>query len=70
MVETERVVEVEVEDATDFRDRLQANYEEGVALLWFTDTKGRQVAIPRDKVAYVEFEGDPERHRVGFSPGI
>lgn len=37
----------------------------GREVLTLTDEKGRQVIVPRDKLAYVEI-GEPENRRVGF----
>jgi hypothetical protein len=39
--------------------------EEGVALISLTDTKGRRVLVPTDKLAYVEL-GSPTVGQVGF----
>jgi hypothetical protein len=37
------------------------------AVLWLTDSKGRRVGIPTDKLAYIEIgEENPEK-RVGFA---
>ena len=36
------------------------------ALLWLTDTKGRRVGVPTDKIAYVEIAGDAGDRKVGF----
>jgi Protein of unknown function (DUF3107) len=34
--------------------------------LWLTDSKGRRVAVPTDKVAYVELTTEDAARRVGF----
>jgi Protein of unknown function (DUF3107) len=34
--------------------------------LWLTDSKGRKVGIPTDKLAYVEVAGDSADRKVGF----
>ncbi|MEC7457303.1 MAG: DUF3107 family protein [Actinomycetota bacterium] len=34
-------------------------------MLWVTDRKGREVAIPAAKIAYVEL-GTSEERRIGF----
>ena len=41
----------------------------GDALLWLTDTKGRKVAVPVDKIAYVEVAVDAGARKVGFGAG-
>jgi Protein of unknown function (DUF3107) len=38
-------------------------------VLWLTDVHGRRVAVPADRVAYVEIDGDGNAKRVGFGPG-
>jgi len=35
-------------------------------VLWFTDKRGRRVAVPSAKVAYIEIGGGGEDRRVGF----
>ena len=35
-------------------------------LMWLTDSKGRKVGVPTDKLAYVEVAGDAAEHKVGF----
>jgi len=41
--------------------------ESGV--LWLTDKRGRQVAIPAGKVAYVEIGSPEDERRIGFGAG-
>jgi hypothetical protein len=38
-------------------------------VLWLTDVHGRRVAVPADRVAYVEIDADGNAKRVGFGPG-
>ena len=35
-------------------------------LMWLTDSKGRKVGVPTDKLAYVEVAGDAADRKVGF----
>ena len=35
-------------------------------LVWLTDSKGRRVGVPTDKIAYVEIGSDDAAHKVGF----
>lgn len=35
-------------------------------VLWLTDTKGRRVGVPTDKIAYVEIAADAGGRKVGF----
>ena len=34
--------------------------------MWLTDSKGRRVGIPTDKLAYVEISGPDADRKVGF----
>jgi Protein of unknown function (DUF3107) len=38
-------------------------------VLWLTDSRGRVVGVPSERVAYVEIESDGEARRVGFGRG-
>jgi hypothetical protein len=40
----------------------------GDGLLWLTDSKGRRIGVPVDKIAYVEVKADAGDRRVGFGP--
>jgi Protein of unknown function (DUF3107) len=35
-------------------------------LVWLTDSKGRRVGVPTDKIAYIEIGSDDSTHKVGF----
>ena len=35
-------------------------------MLWLTDTKGKQVGVPTDKIAFVEVASDAGDRQVGF----
>jgi hypothetical protein len=45
---------------------VEAALADGAGMLWLTDRKGRRVAVPAAKVAYVEIGRPEESHRVGF----
>ncbi|MGQ0825309.1 MAG: DUF3107 domain-containing protein [Actinomycetota bacterium] len=38
----------------------------GQPALWLNDNKGRRIAIPTDKIAYVEVASDAGERQVGF----
>jgi hypothetical protein len=64
-----RELTIELDDDAD-RDDLKSRVEAALAgatdVLWLTDRRGRDVAIPAAKVAYVEL-GSPEGdRRIGF----
>jgi hypothetical protein len=39
------------------------------SVLWLTDSRGRVIGVPSERVAYVEIESDGETRRVGFGRG-
>lgn len=67
---TPKEIEVELGDDAD-RDQLRKDIEgalaNGEGVLWLTDKRGRTVAIPSAKVAYVEIGSPSDERRVGFS---
>jgi hypothetical protein len=64
-----REIDMEMADDID-RSNLKAEIEEALKdddrVLWLTDKRGRQVAIPSSKVAYIEIGGPDDAHRIGF----
>ena len=68
IVQTVKELEVELEDDAD-REAVMAEIEEALkndSVLWLTDRKGRRVAVPAAKVAYVEVGAPSTERRVGF----
>jgi len=68
IVQTVKELEVELEEDTD-RDAVMAQIEDALksdSVLWLTDRKGRRVAVPAAKVAYVEVGAPSSERRVGF----
>ena len=67
---TPKEIEVELGDDAD-RDSLRKEIESALAngegVLWLTDKRGRTVAVPSAKVAYVEIGSPTDERRVGFS---
>lgn len=67
---TPKEIEVELGDDAD-RDQLRKDIEgalaNGEGVLWLTDKRGRTVAVPSAKVAYVEIGSPSDERRVGFS---
>ena len=45
---------------------IESALEEKSALLWLTDSKGKRLGIPTDKLAYVEIAGADADRKVGF----
>ena len=50
----------------DFVAELQRQLAEDAPMVWLVDRRGHRVAIPRDKLAYIEVEGDETSKKVGF----
>jgi hypothetical protein len=68
IIQTPRELDVELADGTD-RDQVIADVERALSqpegVLWLTDKRGRRVAVPSARIAYVELAASDER-RVGF----
>ena len=64
-----RELTLELADDTD-RAALQAQINDAIAtgdtVLWLTDRRGRQVAVPTGKLAYVEVGPPDGDRRIGF----
>ena len=69
IVQSAKEVEVELADDID-RDSVIAEIEGSLGkaecVLWFTDRRGRRVAVPVARVAYVEVGAPVSERRVGF----
>ena len=67
VVHTPKELNVELDGTADeivgTIDKALAN---GTAILWVTDTKGRRIGVPTDRIAYVEIDEDGGSKRVGF----
>ena len=64
-----REISLELDDSVK-SESLKKQVEEAVAgkvnVLWFTDKKGKQVAVPTEKIAYVEIGSADSSPRIGF----
>lgn len=67
---TQAARELTLELTDDAQDETVAAIEAALAgavdVLWLTDRKGRRVAVPSAKLAYVELSGDMSGRRIGF----
>lgn len=65
-----REIAVEVEDDVKIRQAIKASVEAAlkgeVDTLWITDKKGRDIAVPSAKIAYVEIGSANADRRIGF----
>jgi hypothetical protein len=66
---TDKLLEIEVEDAKAFKKEMERAVEDG-GLGWFTDSKGRTVGIPARSVAFIEMEDTDSDRTVGFAPSV
>ncbi len=66
---TAKELDIELADDADtekLKTDIQAALGDG-QMVWMTDKRGRQVGVPADKVAYIEFGRPDADHRIGFS---
>jgi DNA-binding MurR/RpiR family transcriptional regulator len=69
VVHTPKELNLELDGSeSDVSSAVEAALGGGVSVLWLTDSKGRKVGVPSDKIAYVEIETDAATKRVGFGP--
>ena len=67
VVYTARELTVETDDSVDVvTGAIESAMAAGDSLLWLTDTKGRRIGVPVDKIAYVEVAADAGGRKVGF----
>ncbi len=67
VVYTARELTLETDESVDaLSSAIDKAVSSGDSLLWLTDTKGRRIGIPVDKIAYVEVAADAGGRRVGF----
>ena len=63
-----REIAFEAEDST--REHIKAEIDKAlrgeIATLWVTDKKGRDIAVPSAKIAYVEIGSGEDSRRIGF----
>jgi hypothetical protein len=53
-------------DRDDLRKRVEAALTGALDVLWLTDRKAREVAVPAAKIAYVEIGSADSDRRIGF----
>lgn len=67
VVHTPKELDVEVDGTADeIVGSIDKAMADGTPMLWVTDSKGRRVGIPIDRIAYVEVDEDGGNKRVGF----
>lgn len=69
IAESPQVIEVELENDTD-RDGLKAQIEAVMSgeakIFWVTDRKGKDLAVPADRIAFIEVGTAEADRRIGF----
>ena len=69
ILQSAKELEIELTEEVD-RDEVIGSIESALSkadgVLWLTDRKGRRVAVPVAKVAYVEVGAPVNERRVGF----
>lgn len=65
-----REINVEMGDEpkvrTAFKTAVDAALSGATTTLWLTDKKGREIAVPASKIAYVEIGSSDGDRRIGF----
>ncbi len=63
-----REINVEVDDAEKaaVEKSVEAALGGAAEILWLTDKRGRRIAVPSDKIAYVEIGTADSDRRIGF----
>lgn len=65
-----RDISLEIEGDDTSRAAIRKSVEEALAgkvgVLWLKDKRGREVAVPADKIAFVEFGAPDGERRLGF----
>jgi hypothetical protein len=69
VAETDKVLEIEVEDPKDFKKEIEGAVAAG-GMAWFTDSKGRTVGVPAGSIAFVELDDASQATKVGFAPAV
>jgi hypothetical protein len=70
VVYTTRELTIEMDDTPEkIAATIEGALSNGDAVLWLTDTKGRRVGVPANKIAYVEVAADAGGRKVGFGSG-
>ena len=69
IIQTVKELDIDLPEGTT-HDDIVAEVDKALAqpdgVLWLTDKRGRRVAVPAAKVAYIEIGGGGEDRRVGF----
>lgn len=69
IAESPQVIEIELENDVD-RDAVKSDVEASLAgknkVLWLTDRKGKEIAIPSGQIGFVELGTSDAERKIGF----
>lgn len=69
IAESPQIIEVEMDDDTD-RAALKSDVEAALAgkskILWLTDRKGKELAVPAEQIGFVELGTSDAERKIGF----
>jgi hypothetical protein len=61
-------VQLSEDEVAELKKRLEDTFKgDSSEIFWVIDKDGREIGIPTDKIAYVEFGADKASRQVGFS---
>jgi len=69
IVQTARELSIDIDDEparAAFRASIEAALSGGSGVVSVTDSKGREIVLPAEKIAYVEFGAPTGTRRLGF----
>lgn len=66
IADTGREIEVEIKDRDELAKRLETAYRKNTPILWFRDSRDRDIGIPLARVAFIEITEDSDQS-VGFA---
>ena len=67
VLHTPKEIALEVEQSADeVKGAVAAALAADDGVLWLSDTRGRTVGVPAERIAYVEIETDAGSRKVGF----
>lgn len=72
VLHTMKEIDVELAPGTD-RDEIRKRIDDALGdddkVLWLTDRHGKEIAVPSERIAYVELGAAEEKPRIGFGAG-
>lgn len=69
IADSPQIVEVELAkevDREDLKATLESAIKGEVAIVWVTDKKGREVAVPASKISFVDLSSADHDRKIGF----